>query len=285
MRDEKLTMSRRTLVLVAPAVALASRSGIHAGCQTNAWKIDPANLESFFGALASIRQIGFEGFETGFRNLESQFAGPDAARKRIEDSGLRFFGIHIFLTSYDQQTSIAPWDLAKRVADGGAALGAERLILSGAPTPDAASLKRKAAALNRIGKYCRGKKLKLGYHNHDAEFRENTRQISGILRETDEEWLHLIVDAGHALEAGADVAGFFARNSKRIDGLHMRDAKAGKEVPLGQGDYNWAPLASAVRAANWTGWVLCEEERLSGEKPGDSAVRPAREAVRRIFGA
>ena len=37
-------------------------------------------------------------------------------------------------------------------------------------------------------------------------------------------------------------------------------------------------------AANWNGWLLAEEERLSGEKPGETATRPARETIRRIFG-
>jgi len=42
--------------------------------------------------------------------------------------------------------------------------------------------------------------------------------------------------------------------------------------------------AAAIRAANWSGWLLAEEERLSGEKPGETAARPARETIHRIFG-
>jgi sugar phosphate isomerase/epimerase len=171
------------------------------------------------------------------------------------------------------------------VTDGGAALGAERLIVSGASTPDPAALSRKAKAMDRIAKYCREKGLKFGYHNHDAEFRENGKQIEGLLHETDPALVHFILDAGHALEGGGKVSAFFSRYSGRIDGIHLRDAKQKKEVPLGQGDYHWRPLAAAVGAAGWDGWVLTEEERLSGEKPGEAAVRPAREAVRRLFGA
>ena len=74
----------------------------------------------------------------------------------------------------------------------------------------------------------------------------------------------------------------FSRNMPyRIDGIHLRDARQGKEVPLGQGDYDWRPLAAAVARAKWDGWVLAEEERLSGEKPGEAAIKPAREAIRR----
>jgi inosose dehydratase len=279
-------MSRRALLIGAPFVALAAESGatVHVGCQTNAWPIEPKDLSSLLHVLGVIKQIGFEGFETGFHNLQDQFARPTAARESLKKSGLRFFGIHIFLLSYDKQTSIAPWDLLKQVADGGAALGAERLIVSGASTPDPAAPSRKAEGLNRIGRYCREKGLGFGYHNHQVEFQQNGFQIHGLLREADPETVHLVVDAGHAVEGGGNIAEFFTANSRRIDGMHLRDARAGQEVPLGKGDYDWRPLAAAIRTANWNGWLLAEEERLSGEKPGETAARPARETIHHIFG-
>jgi inosose dehydratase len=279
-------MSRRALLIGAPGAALAAKSAaaVHVGCQTNAWPIEPNALSSLLHVLDAVKQIGFEGFETGFRNLQGQFAQAAAARESLKKSGLRFFGIHVFLLAYDKQTSIAPWDLLKQVAGGGASLGAERLIVSGASTPEAAALSRKAEGLNRIGKYCREKGLAFGYHNHQVEFQRNGFQIQGLLRETDPETVHLVVDAGHAVEGGANIAEFFTANSRRIDGMHLRDSRSGQEVPLGQGDYDWRPLAAAIRAANWSGWLLAEEERLSGEKPGETAARPARETIRRIFG-
>jgi sugar phosphate isomerase/epimerase len=279
-------MSRRAVLLGAPVAALAAKSGatVHVGCQTNAWPIDPADLSRLLRVLGVMSQIGFEGFETGFRNLQGHFAQPAPARESLKKSGLRFFGIHIFLLSYDKQTSIAPWDLLKQVADGGAALGAERLIVSGASTPEPAALSHKADALNRVGKYCREKGIGFGYHNHHVEFQQSGFQIQGLLRETDPETVHFVVDAGHAVEGGANIAEFFTANARRIDGMHLRDAHAAQEVPLGKGDYDWRPLATAIRAANWNGWLLAEEERLSGEKPGESATRPARETIRRIFG-
>lgn len=286
MSRANLMMSRRAVLLGAPCAALAAKSGANvlAGCQTNAWPIESKDLSSLLHVLGVIKQIGFEGFETGFRNLQGQFAQPAATRESLKKSGLRFFGLHIFLLSYDKQTSIAPWDLLKEVADGGAALGAERLIVSGASTADPAALSRKAEGLNRIAGYCSEKGIGFGYHNHQVEFQRNGFQIQGLLRETDPETVHLVVDAGHAVEGGANIAEFFTGNSRRIDGMHLRDARAGQEVPLGRGEYDWRPLAAAIRAANWNGWLLAEEERLSGEKPGETAARPARETIHRIFG-
>jgi len=35
---------------------------------------------------------------------------------------------------------------------------------------------------------------------------------------------------------------------------------------------------------NWTGWAIIEEERLSGEKPGEMAVAHARQTLKQVFG-
>jgi sugar phosphate isomerase/epimerase len=276
-------MSRRSLVLGAAGTALGAGKP-HLGTQTNAWPIDPQDFSSFLQVLAEVKRLGFEGFETSFRNVQERFVNPKQGFGDLRRTGLRFFGVHIFLLEYDQETSIAPWDLIERVVKGGADLGAERLILSGGSTPDPAALSRKAKALNRAARHCHEKGLKFGYHNHDAEFRENGRQIEALLRETDPALFHLILDSGHAQEGGANVAEFFARHHARIDGIHFRDARQGKEVPLGQGDYDWRPLAAAVAHLRWDGWVMTEEERLSGEKPGEAAIRPARNELRRLFG-
>ena len=66
----------------------------------------------------------------------------------------------------------------------------------------------------------------------------------------------------------------------------MRDFnKENVQVPLGQGEFQYEPLAAAIKKAKWTGWLIAEEERESGEKPGDAAARPAREQIRKLFGS
>jgi len=277
-------LSRRSLLLGSSSCLLAAKPGaVRVGCQTNAWPVDPKNLENLLGVLAKIKELGFDGFETGFANLQSHFERPDNAYDRLKKTGLRFFGIHVFLTRYDPQTGIAGWELLQQVANGGKALGAERLIVSGASTIHPLALRAKADALNKIAKHCKSIRLGFAYHNHDVEFRNGGVQIDGLLRQTDP-GVHFVLDAGHAMEAGANVAEFFSKNWQRIDGIHLRDARAGQEVSLGQGEYDYAPLAKQIQASSWRGWLVSEEERRNGEKPGDAAAGPAREAIRRVFG-
>jgi inosose dehydratase len=81
-----------------------------------------------------------------------------------------------------------------------------------------------------------------------------------------------------------DLAAFFTAHRARLAGLHLRDFKGEQQVPLGQGDVNWAPLAAAIRTSGWDGWVIAEEERADGSKPGAAAAGPARDTLRKLFG-
>ena len=291
-------LSRRTFLTALPLTRVAMRTpalmlplatGVKLACQTNAWRIDPHDFTQVLAVLGKLKALGFEGFETGFRNLQGQFGNASVARKQLEQTGLQFFGAHIFLDQYDAQTQLAPMDLVQKIADGVAALGAQRLILSGGGLlkdgkVEAEALKRKAAGLNAAAKYCRSKGLRLAYHNHGPEFMQNGLEIEGLYRLTDPALVDFLMDCGWAARGGVNVPAFFAKHQRRLIGLHLRDFKGDTQVPLGQGDFPLHGLATAIKNVQWRGWVLNEEERLSGEKPGESAVAPARQTLRQVFG-
>jgi sugar phosphate isomerase/epimerase len=293
-------LSRRTFLAALPLganalSALAARprtTGVKFGCQTNAWRIDPRDFSQVLAVLAKLKELGYDGFETGFRNIQPQFGNIAAARAQIEKTGLQFFGCHIFLDKYDEQTQTAPLDLVKTVADGAAACGAQRLIVSGGGLikdgkVDAEAVKRKAAGLNAAAQYCQTKGLKLAYHNHGPEFQNGGLEIKGLLKHTDPARVDFLTDCGWAWRGGMDVPKFFAQHHKRIIGLHLRDFKgdfkSDVQIPLGQGDFPLAQLAAVIKKVKWQGWALNEEERLNGDKPGEAAVAPAKATLDKVF--
>jgi inosose dehydratase len=175
-RRDFLTCIPAGAVLMAawPTAGLGAPTGLHLGCQTNAWPLKPGDFAQFLDVLGTLKSLGFEGFETSFRNVQAQYATAADARARIAQSGVAFFGVHIFLTEYDPQTHVPPMDLVRATADGGAALGAQRLIVSGGglvrdARVDPADLAKKVAGLNEAARYCRGKGLAFLYHNHGPE--------------------------------------------------------------------------------------------------------------------
>ena len=266
-------ITRRGFLAAAAAASASGADKPRAGCQTNAWNIDPADFNGFLDVLRNIRKIGYDGFETGFRNLLPQEGALDRAKDEIAKTGLRLIGVHIFLVDYDRETGIAPADLIKRVTNVAARLGAERLILSGATV----ALGKKADALSAADAEARRVGMRVAYHNHPHDM----PALEKLLKATTAD---LMLDAGHAFSAGANVAAFFRQHHARIVGMHLRDFRAGSQVVLGKGEFDMLPLATSVRSENWSGWLINEEERLNNYKPGDCAVIPARKALRDIFG-
>jgi sugar phosphate isomerase/epimerase len=146
------------------------------------------------------------------------------------------------------------------------------------------ALDRKAAALNAAGEHCRKRGLGVAYHNHSEEFAAGGAEIEGLLENTRPELVEFFPDAGFVFQAKADVTAFFSRHHACIAGFHFRDFKGSDQVPLGQGDFDLRPLAAAVRHLNWSGWLMAEEERENDGRPGDAAMVPAREHIRKVFG-
>ena len=264
-------MTRREWLLSSVAAMIAG--GVRPGCQTNAWSISAS--DSFLAALDRIRAFGYLGYETSFRNLDGR--GPQL-KALIDAMGLKLIGIHIWLPEYGPE-GIATADMIQRVVESGAAFGAERLILSGARA--SSGVGAKAAALTRAQQSARARGLGFAYHNHGPEFANQGAEIEELIAKTE---VPLILDAGHAYLAGADLPGFFARHHQRIAGVHLRDFQKREQVPLGQGEVDYGALAAAVKKTAWSGWVINEEERLNNVKPGDSAVGPARAALKKLFG-
>ena len=273
----------------APAIARSdqksTRSRYRFGVQLNAFPIDPKDFSTFLAALAEVKRIGYDGFESGFRNVSEQFASPQNARRQIEATGLAFFGVHIFLSTpmYDPATTIAPASLYEGVARGAAALGARHLILSGAPAADADQLSRKVEALNRAGSFAKALGLRVAYHNHWPEFESKIGEIEALYTRTDPSLVSFLLDAGHAYRGGADVPQFIRAHYGRIVAFHLRDYKDGHLVTLGTGTFPLAEVAATIKQIGWTGWIENEEERENLSHSGAQVIEPAYRAMREAF--
>lgn len=270
---------RDCLALAAAPLASAAGPPLSVGCQTNAWKFNAAEYAASVVLWNTIRTLGYAGIETSFRNVEPHFERGGEVAAQLRRMGLRLFGVHIWLEKYDPVTAIAPFELIERIAAGSAKIGAERLILSGHVAP---KFEDKLAGLQRAEALCRKLGLRIGYHNHGPELAGPDPELPRLMKKT--RGIEYVVDLGWASRAGTDLVTLFKRHQNQIGAFHFRDFKGEQQVPLGQGDVDYAPLAKAILKARWAGWVLAEEERADGSKPGESAAGPARAHLRKLFG-
>ena len=267
--------------------APAKSTAIKFGAQTNAWAIDAQKPDSFFDVLSQVKSIGYDGFETGFRNLISSFDAPADVARRIAATGLTFFGIHIFLPfeQQDAATRLPPATLYEKAGRGGLALGAQRLIFSGAPATTSDQLKAKIDGLNQAGRFTRSLGIGFAYHNHWWEFQSKLGEIDALYTRTDPSLVSFLLDAGHAYRGGANVPQFLRQYSQRIAGLHFRDYKDGHLVPLGQGTFPLLQVAHTLEQLHWSGWAINEEEREDSTKGGRNFIEPAYRSMRGAFAA
>jgi sugar phosphate isomerase/epimerase len=284
-------LSRRQFVsalsVSVPAVTLlrgkllAATARPRVGCQANGFPLKPNDFPSLLAALRKMKELEYAGFECNIRFVESEFGRITEARKRIEDTGVEFIGVHMSM-------QLAKPEVFPRWVENVAALGGTCIVMSGAGlAPDGKfardALLKKAATLNTLGKTCREGGLRLAYHNHNPEFAAKNAEMNGLADSTDAALLSFLMDAGHARLGGGDPAAFMTKFHDRIVGCHLKTYKGKQQVPLGQGDWGFEDLATAIKSAGWNGWLITEEG--GGPRGGNTAaLGPDREYIRNVFG-
>lgn len=285
-------LSRRRFVATLPALALTAALGRgphlfaasarpRVGCQANAFPLKPNDFPALLAALRTMRELEYTGFECNIRFVESEFDRVAEARKKIEDSGVAFIGVHTSM-------QLAKPEVFPRWVEKVAALGGTCVVMSGSGlAPDGNftrdALLKKAASLNALGDACRRGGLRLAYHNHNPEFARQNAEMQGLAEETDPIRVQFLMDAGHARLGGGDPAAFLRRNAPRILGCHLKTYAGSVQVPLGQGDFGFDDLATAIKATGWSGWLITELG--GGPRTGNTAaLGPDRAYIRQTFG-
>ncbi|MET0572439.1 MAG: TIM barrel protein [Pedobacter agri] len=86
--------------------------------------------------------------------------------------------------------------------------------------------KRMAARFNIAGELCKKAGLKLAYHNHNFEFKDQGNGITGydiLLKETDAKLVGFELDIFWAVNAGLNPVDMFKKNPGRYKMFHVKD--------------------------------------------------------------
>ena len=283
--DGRLFTSRRAFLLSGCAAAAWAKGGaIRVGCQANSFRIKPGDFPGLIQSLATMKSLGYVGFECNYRFLEGEFGRIAAAREQIERSGVKLIGAH---ASMEQMCGAQ----GERIAAGVLALGGACIVMSGralSPTGEfeQAALLEKAKTLEGLARMLRQNKLRLAYHNHNPEFANHNAEMNGLTENTNPKLVSFFMDAGHGYLGGGNPAAFLAAHHSRIYGIHLktfRHKEASVQVPLGQGDFDFQDLAAVVNKSKWSGWLVTEEGgSMRGGNP--EALGPDRAHIHNMFG-
>jgi inosose dehydratase len=136
-----------------------------------------------------------------------------------------------------------------------------------------------AASLDELGWRCRGRGIRLAFHNHAGTWVETPAEIAKLLGMTDPERVSLCLDTGHWAVGGGDAVKAVRDFLPRLCYLHLKDVDpevlaALREdsfgfhealrrrifTELGRGCVDVRAIASILRDADWSGWVVSEQD-------------------------
>ncbi len=239
--------------------------------------------------LSDARDIGFEGIELGHLfPRDPAILAPIMAEYDLSVIG-GWHGMH--LLSHDADAEIAAMtphlDLLVAVgadvvvvAETSNAVHTHRSHPLTSPprlAPDAWRLF--GQRLDRVAAAVADRGLCLAYHHHLGTVVETPDDLDRLLQSTGND-VGLTLDTGHAVYGGIDPVAVVRAWPERIAHVHAKDIRGGTHASAagagdsflngviagmfttpGTGDYDYAPLAAALRDVHYDGWIVVEAEQ------------------------
>ena len=207
----------------------------------------------FRGTLEAVARMGYEGVEfAGYYDVSA----PEL-KKWLDELGLKCAGTH---TGIDTLRG----DALQETIEFNKALDNPYLIVPGLAADYYESLNKWrefVAEISDIAARAGESDMKVGYHNHWAEFRtfDKTTLMDVFLKETAPEVL-VQFDIGNAREGGATILPLLKSYPEKAAAIHLKEYSAtNKKAIVGEGDVDWPDVFYECEA-NVTEWYIVEQE-------------------------
>lgn len=238
---KRRTFIRNSTLATIGAMALPSLSFKPADMEMiglQLWSVRDDINKDPAGTLKKISEIGYNNLEPyGF---DGKFFGIDAGefRKMAEDLGMRLTSTHTCITV----------DNADEFIESAKVAGLEYLVLPspcGRPLETEDDCKKFAEEMNLIGEKCSKAAMKLGYHNHDLEFKSTGDKLlyDYLLDHADTGLVFFQPDFYFFAKAEVDPRLYFENHPGRFELWHIKDIAESKETTyLGNGSIDFPEI-------------------------------------------
>lgn len=262
------------------AFSARAASGIPVGLELYSVRDDlKRDLE---GTVRAVAGMGYQCVEFYAPYYEWSEPQTKQMRKLLDDLGIRCYSTH------NDAGYLAP-DKIERTRDLNNILGCKYVVQASSPPQTSLDgWKNIANSLNAAAEKLEPAGLKVGYHNHQPEFRvlEGKRPMEILAKETNAN-LMLQLDVGTCLEAGSDPVAWIKANPGRIHSMHCKDwspdPAKGYKVLFGEGVADWKNIFAAAESVGGIQYYLIEQE--GSRYPALETVKRCLEAYRAQRGA
>ena len=180
-------------------------------------------------------------------------------RKLLDGLGIKC------LSTHNGAQAIGADNLQKAI-DLNGILGSKYIIVASGPrgASGADGWKGFADQLTAAAEKLRASNMATGFHNHQIEwkpFADGKRPMDVLAANTPKDVV-LQLDAGTAVEAGADPVAWIKANPGRTKSIHLKDwgKASGYAVAFGEGDVPWKGIFDAAESTGGIEYYLIEQE-------------------------
>ena len=218
-------------------------------------KIGYSQVETYYGYPGKYEVKGFWGLEA------KDFNTLLKANGLTSPSG--HYNVTEFLSSGDDK-------VLKSHIETAATVGQKYFVIPALPTDIRANgtlddYKRMASKFNQAAELCQKSGLKLAYHNHNFEFKDQGNGATGyeiLLAETDAKLVSFELDIFWAVNAGLNPVDMFKKNPGRYKMFHVKDMdKTDKAVfvEVGSGRIDFKRIFAASKLAG-VDYIFTEQD-------------------------
>jgi sugar phosphate isomerase/epimerase len=259
-----ISLSRRSFLTMSAVLPFALR-----GIASGASKTIPVGLELYSvrealkadaeGTVRAVAQMGYEAVEFYAPYHDWTDDQAKSMRKVMDEIGIKCYSTH---NNEDYFSA----EKMERTRDLNLILGCKYVVQAWSdPKVKLDDYKKLADSLNAAADKLAPAGLKVGYHNHDAEWKvvEGKRPMEIIAAGTKPSVM-LQLDVGTCLEAGADPVAWIKANPGRIHSIHCkdwsRDPAVAYKTLFGEGVADWKGIFNAAENGGGVEYYLVEQE-------------------------
>ncbi|MGD0577978.1 MAG: sugar phosphate isomerase/epimerase [Bryobacteraceae bacterium] len=252
-------LSRRSFLALAAAApvtaALARGKQIPIGLELYSVRGDLQ--KDLMGTVRSVAKMGYQcvEFYSPYYDWTPEYAKQ--VRKELDDLGIRCYSTH------NEPGALSP-DGIRKAIELNHIIGSRYIIMAGAGEVSGIDgWKQVADTLNKAAATAQKQGVRVGYHNHDAEWRpiDGQKPIEVLAANTDKS-VCLQLDVGTCLETGNDPVAWIEKNPGRIRCIHCKDwsQEKGYKALFGEGSAPWKKLFAAAEKTGGIEFYLIEQE-------------------------